>query len=165
MEVDHCINIAGIGELLPGLTGNAEVNETEIPPDIRAEAEIAEKVATGIEEVTPLGDLSVFSCPDCGGSLWHMDEANLSRYRCHVGHAYSEADLTTRLTEKLESTLWVALRMMEERKRLLRKMETDTLKKGFARIAANHKEAAQGLETHINKLKELLYSVQTADPI
>src|SRR5581483_1706827 len=35
------------------------------------------------------GERSVFSCPECGGALWQVDEAELVRFRCHVGHAYN----------------------------------------------------------------------------
>lgn len=165
MEVDHCISLSAMGDLLGKITGNTEVKETEVPPEINAESQIAEKVATGIDKVTPLGDLSVYSCPDCGGSLWHIDNANICRYRCHIGHSYSETDLNSKQGEMLEATLWVALRMMEERKRLLKKMETDSTKKGFSRIATGHIESANALDVHINKLKQLLYAVQDADPI
>src|SRR5437660_1668092 len=35
------------------------------------------------------GQVSTFTCPECGGSLWQVDEAKLIRFRCHVGHAYN----------------------------------------------------------------------------
>src|SRR5207253_1472125 len=34
------------------------------------------------------GEISTFSCPECGGPLWQVDEIQLLRFRCHVGHAY-----------------------------------------------------------------------------
>src|SRR5262249_19759552 len=35
------------------------------------------------------GGVSTFTCPECGGAMWQLDEQNLLRFRCHVGHAYA----------------------------------------------------------------------------
>jgi two-component system chemotaxis response regulator CheB len=44
--------------------------------------------------VKPLGEKSVFSCPDCGGVMWSVDNMpHIKQYRCHIGQAYSEDDL------------------------------------------------------------------------
>ena len=59
-----------------------------------------------------------FACPDCGGNLWEVKGDIVKRYRCHIGHAYTEKDLVVKQAETASGTLWVALRMMEERKHL-----------------------------------------------
>ena len=82
MEIDYCLSLAEMGAVLQKITGDAEVITTSIPPEIKAESEIAEKVATGIENVAALGDKSLYACPDCGGGLWHIQENAISRYRC-----------------------------------------------------------------------------------
>jgi len=74
---------------------------------------------TAIEETNGLGVHSVFTCPDCGGNMWRIQDGELIRYRCYTGHAYTESQLLTNQTENIERTLWIALRMMEERKKLL----------------------------------------------
>jgi two-component system chemotaxis response regulator CheB len=60
------------------------------------------------------GPPSPFTCPDCGGTLWEIKEKNLVRYRCHVGHGYNSESLQAGMDEKLEDTLWTALRAIEE---------------------------------------------------
>ena len=52
---------------------------------------------------------------------------------------------------------------MEERKSLLKKMEEQTRQRGFLRFAKDHKEKADELQMHIDKLKELLFTVQHYD--
>jgi len=32
---------------------------------------------------------SVFTCPDCGGTVWEFRDGKLIRYHCHVGHAFT----------------------------------------------------------------------------
>jgi two-component system chemotaxis response regulator CheB len=75
-----------------------------------------------------------------------------------TGHAYSETDLAVKQSENIEATLWVALRMMEERKNLLKKMERQTLDRGFQRFAKEHKTKAEEIQHHIDQLRELLFT-------
>src|SRR5262249_36988875 len=36
------------------------------------------------------GTPSVFTCPECNGTSWELQEGDLLHFRCRVGHAYSE---------------------------------------------------------------------------
>lgn len=164
MEVDYCVRLQEIGRVLQEIT-QKPVTTQEIPEEVKLEAGISEKVAIGIDVVSQLGDHSIYSCPDCGGGLWKITEENTERYRCHVGHSFSENDLNSRQSEEIETTLWVAVRMMEERRNLLRKMESDVRKKGFARMAASHGERAEELQAHIDKLKSILFTAQSPDNV
>lgn len=163
MEVDHCLSIQEMGKVLTDMTYHHKPVETSIPPEIKAEAEIAERVAAGIQSMNTLGEDSVYSCPDCGGHLWKITDNKMDRYRCHVGHSYSERDLNIKQAEEVEATLWIALRIMEERKNLLKKMENDTRNRGYARIASDHEQRRDELQGHIDHLRALLVATQNAD--
>ena len=60
------------------------------------------------------GAPSVFGCPDCGGALWEVEENEIVRYRCRVGHAYSDESLMSAQAEGVERAMWAALRALEE---------------------------------------------------
>jgi two-component system, chemotaxis family, protein-glutamate methylesterase/glutaminase len=60
------------------------------------------------------GKPSPFGCPDCGGALWEVQDGQLVRYRCRVGHAYNEEALLEAQTEGIERAMWAALRALEE---------------------------------------------------
>jgi two-component system chemotaxis response regulator CheB len=65
---------------------------------------------------TPSG----FTCPECRGALWELREGDVARYRCRVGHAYSEDAMITAQGTAVEAALWAALEGLEERSDLLR---------------------------------------------
>jgi two-component system chemotaxis response regulator CheB len=88
--------------------------------------------------------------------LWEIKGGAVTKYRCHTGHSYTEEDLIIKQSENVENTLWVALRMMEERRNLLKRMEQQTRERGFSRFANDHFAKAAELERHIGRLKELL---------
>jgi two-component system, chemotaxis family, protein-glutamate methylesterase/glutaminase len=69
------------------------------------------------------GSPSGFVCADCGGALWEMEEeSGLLRFRCRTGHGYSIETLAAEQTETVESALWAALRALEERAAMARRM-------------------------------------------
>jgi two-component system chemotaxis response regulator CheB len=161
MEVDYCVRLSKMGETINEIVLNAPVKEdVVVPKDVIAEANIAEKVAIGLDKVMPLGDHALYACPDCGGGLWNIKSDNIERYRCHVGHSYTENDLLIKQSQNLEATMWVALRMMEERRNLLNKIGNEEDAKGLSRLAFQHKKQADELAEHIDKLKNLLISIQ-----
>ena len=164
IQVDHVTTLANIGSIVEHTIRESSGEKTVVPADVIAESRIAEQVAVGIEDVQKLNvEQSVFACPDCGGGLWRVKDDVLTRYRCHIGHAYSERDLILKQAEVAGSTLWVALRMMEERKHLLKKMEVENSRKGYKSLANNNIEKQDELERHIAKLKEILFDLQNQD--
>lgn len=164
MEVDHVTTLDQIGTLVAAAIRDMKEEKEPVPDDVVAESLIAEHTAVGIDDVQKLDvSQSLFACPDCGGGLWESKNDVIQRYRCHIGHAYTERDLVLKQAELAGTTLWVALRMMEERKHLLKKMEADYNKKGYKNFAKNNVERQEELELHINKLKEILFDLQNHD--
>ena len=88
---------------------------------LETETEIAALDMEAIESPRD-GHPSVFSCPDCHGVLWEVQEGRLTRYRCRVGHAFSPVSLLAAQSATLEEALWVALRALEENAAMADKM-------------------------------------------
>jgi two-component system chemotaxis response regulator CheB len=70
----------------------------------------------------PEGPASGFTCPECSGALWELREGELVRYRCRVGHSYSEDAMVEAQGASVEAALWTALEVLEERSELLLRM-------------------------------------------
>ena len=163
MEVDHVVGLADIGPLIADVIHNFIPINQKIPEDVKNESLIAERTAVGIEDVRKIAEQSIFACPDCGGGLWVINNDVITRYRCHIGHAYTQTDLVVKQAQAAGSTLWAALRMMEERKHMLRKMELDNKARGLTHWAEANIEKQGEIEGHIIKLKEILRDLQNHD--
>jgi two-component system chemotaxis response regulator CheB len=70
------------------------------------------------------GKPSVFACPECHGVLWEVDEGRVSRFRCRVGHAFSADSLKSELSEGAERALWAAMRALEEKAAMTRRLSS-----------------------------------------
>jgi two-component system chemotaxis response regulator CheB len=92
------------------------------------------------------GEAAGISCPECGGALWEVGEGNTTRFRCRIGHAYSEDSLLAAHGNALETALWTALRALEERAALLRRLSRRSEAAGRARSALRFAEHAAELE-------------------
>lgn len=158
ITVDYCLPIAEMGGLLYQLIGQRPGKSKAVPRDILIEAEIAKHVLSDLKSVNALGEQVPFNCPGCGGVLWKIEQDSAKRYRCHTGHAYTAVSLLAEQTKKIEETMWVALRMFEERKNLLTTLAKD-LTGAPSRSAL---ERAQASEIHINRIKAILHSDEKA---
>lgn len=154
LKPDYCLPIAEMGGLLYQLINRKIGKQKPIPKDILTEAKIAKRVLSDLPSVNALGKQVPFNCPNCGGVLWQVDDGPSIRYRCHTGHAYTAAALLAEQTRKIEETMWVALRMFEERKNLL----TTLAQEQHGAIRESALERAHLSEIHINRIRAILHA-------
>ncbi|MEN4473147.1 chemotaxis protein CheB [Mycolicibacterium cosmeticum] len=119
--VDHQVRAADIGALLKRLS-HREIEETTMDRDHSLELEnriaMARPYATDFD-TNELGPPSSFTCPDCNGSLSTIRDGG---YRCQVGHAWSAEALLQARDQEVEGALWVAVRSLQEKARLARRL-------------------------------------------
>lgn len=122
VEVDHCLPLPEIAPLLVQL---ARRQVTDVarrpPPSMQTEVEFA-MLEHDIREMGSLGVPTGFTCPNCHGSLWELKDGELVHYRCHVGHAFSPDSLLAEQSLALEEALYSAVRALEEKGAVLRRM-------------------------------------------
>ena len=155
VALDYIAPLAELGPLLRRLLeAPAPLSTAPIPDDLLREAAIAERIVGTVAEVAVLGQQVPLTCPDCGGNLWRMDTAHgrVPRYRCHTGHAHTADYLLDRSQHNLEESLWVALRLLEERRTLL----TGLAGTGDGTFSAQQQERITQLTVHANRLREFL---------
>jgi two-component system, chemotaxis family, protein-glutamate methylesterase/glutaminase len=123
VQIDYCLPISEIPPLLVTLT---QQTVEQAGPPVSKQLEIETKIALGADsaelDVTQLGKISEFTCPDCHGSLTKINNGSLQRFRCHTGHSFSNGTLLAEVTDSVEQALWNTIRAVEERIRLLKNL-------------------------------------------
>lgn len=141
VAVDHVLPLARIAPLLVRLAGTP-VEEPkgggEVPDDIRDEIDAVEMDPRLVHADDHPGTPSGYTCPECHGALWEIQQGELVRYRCRVGHAYSVETLLSEQGTAMEAALWTALRALEERASLSRGMAERMERRGQDRLAARY---------------------------
>ena len=126
VDVDHVVPPQDLGQLVSRLARHpapepaherSRAGETR-PGDV----ERAVAGTAGLRQGHPPGRASGLSCPDCGGVLWESEEGGLLRFACHVGHAFGEESLLAQQSDALETALWSAMRALEEKADLARRL-------------------------------------------
>jgi two-component system chemotaxis response regulator CheB len=156
VAVDAVLPVSEIGPLLFRLAKQPAAEEREAPmseqTDLEAKASAGD--AGALEQADSLGAPSPFSCPDCGGVLVEFYDGDLLRFRCQVGHAFSQESLFAQQDEVLDRSLWAAFRALDERAHLGRRLAKearayrDTFgERRFERII----EEAEAQKAHIRR--------------
>jgi two-component system chemotaxis response regulator CheB len=124
--VDHVLPLRQIATLLVELnrTTDRATGSAALVQQLQQETEIAALNWNALGVKAPPGTSSTYGCPGCGGVLWEVQDEQVWRYRCRVGHAYSAQELLASQENQLEAALWTALRALEERGSLLERMAT-----------------------------------------
>jgi two-component system chemotaxis response regulator CheB len=68
------------------------------------------------------GTPSVFACPECRGVLWELKDDEMMHFRCRVGHSFGTESLTKELSTASENALWAAVRALEEKAAMQRRV-------------------------------------------
>jgi two-component system, chemotaxis family, protein-glutamate methylesterase/glutaminase len=162
---DHPDWVVPVGEIGPLLSDLArkelphEGGSATMPDDLSAELHWTHPdLAWPVPADPPLGTPSGFTCPECHGGLWEIDDGHLPRYRCRVGHGFSAGSLLVTQRTDVEAALWTAYRALEERAALCRRL-AERAKERQAEITAEHFRAdAAGVARQAETLRALLWS-------
>jgi len=79
---------------------------------------VAEKITVVGSQTPP----TVFTCPDCSGTLFLVKQGTLIRFRCRIGHSYSPESMMEAQDENVERSLWTVIRALEEQAQYLNDM-------------------------------------------
>ena len=159
VNVDHVLPVAEIApalvrlarEPVTGRKGEPMVDEEE-----RMNGVIREDIAELARDGRP-DELSIYTCPDCGGAMWQASAGPPLQFRCHVGHAYAPEVLLGQKSEELEGALWSCVRLLTEKATLTRQLAVRTRAGGGnGGTAARIEEQAESDERHARVIRELL---------
>jgi two-component system, chemotaxis family, protein-glutamate methylesterase/glutaminase len=161
VSVDRVVPIAEMGEAITEVVCNGQIAKAEAMDHntqelVREEMELGNPVAPidGPDDVP--GELTMYTCPECNGSLWELREDDVLRYRCHVGHSYTEDTFLVEKTDELESALWSALRALQEHAIILKSMSDKAEQRGHRYSAKRLLENYNDAERRAGVVREVL---------
>ncbi|PRY55233.1 two-component system chemotaxis response regulator CheB [Arcticibacter pallidicorallinus] len=155
-EVDYKVSLAMIPSIIEVLMSRPLPPEQAVPVELQIEADITQNLMSDLNQLKKIADRSDFICPDCGGGLWAVKDDPIHRYRCHTGHVYTERLLAEEQVQGIEESLWVSIRMLEERRNLLLLMRTHDDQAGNLQLAEANQGRAIEIDRHIKRLKQVL---------
>jgi two-component system chemotaxis response regulator CheB len=68
------------------------------------------------------GRPSGFTCPDCHGVLWEIEDQPVPHFECRVGHRVSPESLLEQRVVEVEGAIWAAIRALEEQSSLAQRL-------------------------------------------
>lgn len=114
------------------------------------------------------GEPAGFGCPSCHGALYELPGVPAPRFRCRVGHAWSPESLLDQQGAALEGALWMALRSLEEKAALSRRMAQAARQRGSGWVAERFDEAGVENENASRTIRNLIQRLadlyRTHDP-
>lgn len=158
----HIVALVDMPALFRKLAGQPAGEPVPAPSSMKYEVEIARSGKLSMSEMDKIGRRSVLACPECHGVMWEIDEADLVRYRCHVGHAYSEDMMSIALEDNVRRALGSGLRALEERVALADKLHRQAVERGHRLIAAHWAERKQEFEAELEVVRQ---AIKRADEI
>lgn len=166
VPVDHVLPVAEIPALLTKLTHelphdeprnttqsreggegmfpNDESNPDELPGTAEVRRDMGTQIAGKRDRA-----VTVYVCPDCGGTLWQVNAGTFPRFRCHIGHVYGAEDLLEGYTTDLEQSLWRVVRTLQDKANLARQLAAQARERGDAATADEYEAKARRDDEHM----------------
>lgn len=158
VPVDHVVPVKLLGKLLVDLVAESVDEPAPLPtPDDVMERKYSAADLAAIESADEHpGRLSSFGCPDCGGVLWELSDGDFVRYRCRVGHAWTNEALLRKQDDAFDDALWTALRALEENASLSRQIATRHRSRGATNLADRFDAQGQRTEMRAGVIRDQL---------
>jgi two-component system chemotaxis response regulator CheB len=158
VDPDYVLPVARLAEELAKLAASpieALLREEEV-------ITMTEEERPRVEEDPQPGRRSAFACPECGGALWEVDTGEFVHFRCRVGHAFSDLSLLAVQGQALETALWTALRALEERAAMNRRIALRASGRGQSAVSSRHLEQAHEADDQAAVVRRVLETFEAA---
>jgi two-component system chemotaxis response regulator CheB len=96
------------------------------------------------------------TCPDCGGCVRETVVGTLPYYTCHIGHCFAAPNMDVGQFQRMENALVVALRTLNERVELCRRMAVTSKVNGQTYSTERWEEAQREAEDRAGVLRRFL---------
>lgn len=158
VTVDQCLPLADMSAYLTTVAHEAvtTARDEPAPEDMQVEADISGLQARRRLEGDRVGRLSVCTCPECKGPLWQIQDGELLRFRCNVGHAYTRDALLADQAHTIDEALWIALETLERRSTVTSRLAERSRALGHVGAAERFEHQMADMEGKISALRGAL---------
>jgi two-component system chemotaxis response regulator CheB len=134
-------------------------------PSRRLAHEVAASRAGAIvdDQAEPDGPPAGLVCPDCSGPLYDLSENHLLRFRCRVGHAWSQQSLSSQQNAGIERALFTALQALEDKADLQHRIASSATTRGSTRTATRARDSAHDALRSAGLIRDLLAERKDGD--
>ena len=119
VDPDYVLPVAEIPALFKKLTAGAAQRVPAAEGSNAVEREVSSEYRPDDAAPAPQekrgNAASGFTCPNCHGSVWELEDGGLPRIECRVGHAFSIDAFLGEQAIALEDAIWSAINALEER--------------------------------------------------
>lgn len=160
VDVDHVLPLDKIPDVLTRLF-HLHPSEPNGSTDHLTPRTVAPSVELPIEAPRPDtldAKLSPFICPSCGGPLWEQTHDDRTRFQCLVGHVFTSDVLLDEKVHNVEDALWSAVRALEERIDLTRRMASRMQRNNLKLSQYRFEEQARTSSEAARVIREILLS-------
>jgi two-component system chemotaxis response regulator CheB len=143
---------------LPGLLTRVVTSPAPDPcPEEVATEDPTEMDMNELRQLESMGRPSVFTCPECSGTLFELTEEGIGHFRCRVGHAYSYESLESSQLVAVEAAMWTALRTLEESLAFRRHLLERAGRRGLTAVAERYEETIREQTSQADVLRRVLH--------
>lgn len=153
---------AQIGRVVAQSAGR--LGQGTVERDLSDEADVALAQEMTLSAAEPVGapaklagEPSMYNCPDCSGVLQCAGNVTgTERRRCRVGHGWSAMALVETKAAQVESALWAAVHLLEERALLCGRLADQAAVAGRQRGADQLRGRADEAATQVELLRSMV---------
>ncbi len=153
VDVDFCLPVRQIAEVLVQLVNGRATNITEAP---NGGNNMKDQATADRPTTEPAGERIPLACPECNGPLYQVKDGELANFECFVGHRFSPESLSDQHAEALERALWTAIRKLKERVVLHQNLIEQKRNKGEQELFRRLQESVTTAKDDLKLLRDVL---------
>ncbi|MFL6736365.1 MAG: chemotaxis protein CheB [Sphingomonas sp.] len=153
VSVDEVAPAKDLAPVIAAIVGREAPDPVPPPDNLLLEVEIAAGNRLGTESLRSIADPAALTCPDCHGVMSEVRGEQPLRYRCQIGHA-STAQVLEARGKEVDEAVRIALRVMEERLTLVRRMGVDARRTGRNTVAELYEARAEEFARYTSVLRD-----------
>jgi two-component system chemotaxis response regulator CheB len=155
VAADHVVPAAEMATLIARMVGKPQ--RVAHPHVLK----VAGRKSTAGKDTPPPDDRrdvpTVLTCPDCGRTLRELDDHHMLRYRCHIGHGLTSGTLARAQTDRIEESLWQAVRALAQHAELKRRMAKRAREGRLGALASAWETQAEESERRADEIRRTLH--------